>query len=64
MLDALGRIMGVHPEPIFVDPRPGVIRNSRADVSRARAELRFQAEVPFEEGLRRAVDWFVGREGS
>jgi UDP-glucose 4-epimerase len=33
------------------DPRPGEIRNSRADPTRAREQLGFEAEVPLEEGL-------------
>lgn len=61
LLDILGRILGVAVEPQFADARPGDIRSSRADVSAARAALRFQAQVGFEEGLRRAVDWFDRR---
>ena len=61
MLDTLARIVGVEAQPIHLDPRPGDIRNSGADVSLARAQLGFVAEVPFEEGLRRSVDWFEGR---
>jgi len=63
MLDALGRIIGADPRPIHVDPRPGDIRSSRADVSQAREQLHFESHVVFEDGLRRAVDWFARREG-
>ncbi len=61
LLDALGRIMGVTPRPNHVAPRAGDIRNSRADNSLAKANLGFEPEVGFEEGLRRAVDWFNRR---
>jgi UDP-N-acetylglucosamine/UDP-N-acetyl-alpha-D-glucosaminouronate 4-epimerase len=37
--------------------RPGDIRHSWADVSRARRELYFAAETSLDEGLRRTVDW-------
>jgi nucleoside-diphosphate-sugar epimerase len=61
LLEALGRIMGVMPEPVHVAPRSGDIRNSRADVALARSNLGFEPEIGFEEGLRRAVDWFDRR---
>lgn len=62
LLEILGRLLGVRPEPHHVDPRPGDIRSSRADVSAARAGLGFEARVDFEEGLERAVEWFKHRE--
>jgi nucleoside-diphosphate-sugar epimerase len=54
--------MGVAPKPEFADPRPGDIRDSRADNSQAKAVLGFEPAMGFEEGLRRAVDWFAARE--
>ncbi|HEX2119824.1 MAG TPA: NAD-dependent epimerase/dehydratase family protein [Acidimicrobiales bacterium] len=62
LLDVLGRILGVTPAPTHVDPRPGDIRNSRADIAAARAAFGFEPRTGFEEGLRRAVDWFWRRE--
>ncbi|MDQ4068160.1 MAG: SDR family oxidoreductase [Actinomycetota bacterium] len=64
LLDILGRILGVAPRPRHVDPRPGDIRNSRADISAARVELGYEPKVGFEEGLRRAVEWFERREAA
>lgn len=37
---------------VTVDPRPGDIRHSRADVTAAHESLGFEAEIPLEEGLR------------
>ncbi|HEX3622632.1 MAG TPA: SDR family oxidoreductase [Acidimicrobiales bacterium] len=62
LLDALCRILGVEAAPTFADPRPGDIRDSRADSSLARAALGFEPKVEFEDGLRRAVAWFECRE--
>ena len=62
LLDIVGRLLGVQPEPRHVEPRAGDIRSSRADVSAARAALGFEARVDFEEGLQRAVEWFKRRE--
>ena len=63
LLDILGRILGVTPEPRHVERRPGDIRNSSANISAARTALGYEPRVGFEEGLRRAVAWFEGRDG-
>jgi len=41
----------------YTEPRPGDIRDSQADISRAREKLGFVPHVGFEEGLRRTWDW-------
>ena len=58
LLEVLGRILDVVPAPVHVDGRAGDIRNSRADGARARAGLGWEPQVGFDEGLRRAVEWF------
>ena len=44
-------------EPIYEPPRPGDVRNSLADVSKAQKLLGYHVQVPFDEGLRRTVAW-------
>jgi UDP-glucose 4-epimerase len=58
VLEILGRLIGVDPRSEHVAPRPGDVRRTWADASAARRDLRFSCAVPFEEGLRRTVDWF------
>lgn len=60
MLDTLGEILGVEPRPEHVDPRPGDIRHSSADVSAARQHLGYEPKVTLEEGLARTVGFFSG----
>ncbi len=62
LLEALGRIIGVDPNAKHVEPRPGDIRNSWADVTLARETLGFEPQVGFDDGLRRAVEWFDSRQ--
>lgn len=59
LLEVLGRLLEVDVEPDFVDPRPGDIHRSRAEVGAAARDLGFRAAVPFEDGLARTVDWFA-----
>jgi UDP-glucose 4-epimerase len=53
--DAIVEATGSDAEITHVDPRPGDIRHSRADVTKARNELGFEASVPLEEGIERLV---------
>jgi UDP-glucose 4-epimerase len=59
MLDVLGSILGVEPRPVHVDPRPGDIRHSSADISTARQHLGYEPKVSLEEGLARTVAYFA-----
>ena len=52
------------PAPRHGAPRPGDLRSSILDSTRARAELGWTASVPLEEGLRRTVTWFVNHNKS
>jgi nucleoside-diphosphate-sugar epimerase len=61
VLDTLGRLLGVTPDPVYGDVRKGDIRDSQADSSFARASLGWEPEIDFMEGLRRSVAWFEGR---
>lgn len=46
-------------KPIFVPKRPGDVRRTLADISKARKSLKYRPIVFFEEGLRKTVEWFI-----
>ena len=50
--------LGTDIEPVHDDPRPGDVRHSHADISKARDLLGYDPEVGFEEGLKRTVESF------
>jgi UDP-glucose 4-epimerase len=58
MLELLGTIQGVVPDPEFTAPRAGDVRHSEADIAAATTDLGYEPTVDFEHGLRRTVDWF------
>ena len=47
--------------PVLGPPREGDIRDSQADIAKARKLLAFSPVVPFDEGLRQTVEWFQSR---
>lgn len=57
LLEILGRLVGVSPDPEHTDPRPGDIHQSCADATAARAELGWTPAVDFETGLARYLTW-------
>jgi nucleoside-diphosphate-sugar epimerase len=58
ILEQMGRLLGVDPNPVYAEPRVGDIRDSLADITRAREVLGFDITVPFEDGLERTVEAF------
>jgi len=57
LLDGLAACIGVTPDPVFVDPRPGDVKISCADASAARDVLGWAPTVSVADGLARYVDW-------
>ena len=51
VLEVLGTLVGVRPDPVHTEPRRGDVRVSEADISAARQDLGFEPAVGFLEGL-------------
>jgi nucleoside-diphosphate-sugar epimerase len=58
VLRVLQTLLGTSVEPTFGPPREGDVRDSQADIHKARQMLGYEPRVPFEEGLRATVDWY------
>jgi UDP-glucose 4-epimerase len=61
LLDVIGNVLGVAPEPQFTDTRPGDVRRSRGDGSAAARDLGFTTKVPLDEGMRATIEWLRNR---
>jgi nucleoside-diphosphate-sugar epimerase len=51
-------LVQAHVEPIYAEPRAGDVRDSQADISKARRLLGYEPVVPFEQGLEKTVAWY------
>jgi len=58
MLQQINKITGKDIAPTYADPRPGDIKHSQADITRAKEHLGYQPKVSFEEGLRNTIEWY------
>jgi UDP-glucose 4-epimerase len=57
LLQAMNRIVGTRIEPIYQEARAGDVRDSLADIAKARNLLGYNLIVRFEEGLAKTIDW-------
>ena len=58
VLQLLEKVTGKKIQAKYDSPRAGDIRDSQADISRARKVLDYEPRVHFEEGLRRTWEWY------
>ena len=54
----LTKALGVDIEPEFGPDRPGDIKHSNADISKAKRLLGYDPEWSFERGIEAAIDWY------
>src|SRR6478672_8082530 len=57
MLQQINQITGKDIAPVHGDARPGDIKHSQADITRARHLLSYEPKVSFMEGLRHTIEW-------
>jgi nucleoside-diphosphate-sugar epimerase len=51
-------IIGGTMEPEYLPERAGDVRDSQADIGKAKQILGYSPVIPFDEGLRRTVEWY------
>ncbi len=51
-------LVGARVEPVYTDPRPGDVRDSQADIRKAKTLLGYEPIVSFEDGLARTIEWY------
>lgn len=58
LYNILEKITAKRCEPTYLEPRPGDVRKTCADISKAAGALGWQPKVEFKEGLEKSVSWF------
>jgi nucleoside-diphosphate-sugar epimerase len=51
-------LVGSTVEPIYAEPRAGDVKDSQADISKAKRVLGYQPSVTFDAGLAKTVEWY------
>jgi nucleoside-diphosphate-sugar epimerase len=57
LVRVMNRIVGTELEPIYQEERAGDVRDSQADITKAKTLLGYTPIVPLEEGLRHTLAW-------
>ena len=58
MIDRVAAAMGTTPSIVQMHEQPGDVHRTSADISKAERLFGFRPSTPFEEGIRRFVEWF------
>lgn len=58
LVELVNNILAIELEPVYDDPRPGDIRHSVGDISKAVDRIGYEPDVEMKEGLKRTVDYF------
>ncbi len=57
LLRTMNRIQGTDLKASYKEPRAGDVRDSQADISKARRLLGYEPGVDLEQGLRKTLEW-------
>ncbi len=62
LAEIICKLAGKDLEPTHSPPRKGDVRDSQADISRAKELLGYSPNVSFEEGLEKSIEWYKGKQ--
>jgi len=54
----INKLLGKNVKPKYVAPRPGDVKHSLADITAAKKLIGFTPSIQFEDGLRKAINWY------
>jgi nucleoside-diphosphate-sugar epimerase len=63
LAENLMQLLGVSIQPVHIRPRPGDVRHSLADISKAESILSYQPLIDSMTGLKYTVDWYRNHQG-
>jgi len=58
IIKSINTLLGKNVKPAYVDPRPGDIRHSWADITLASRLIGYRPLIAFSDGLQRAIEWY------
>src|ERR1043166_2771659 len=58
LFQTIRQIVGSKVDPVYAPPRAGDVKDSQADISKARRILGYEPIVNFEDGLANTIEWY------
>ena len=62
LFEEMRKLVGATVTPTYAEGRKGDVRDSQADITKARELLGYEPTVSFEEGLKKTVEWYRAAE--
>jgi nucleoside-diphosphate-sugar epimerase len=62
LFEEMRKLVGATVTPTYAEGRKGDVRDSQADITKARELLGYEPSVSFEEGLKKTVEWYRAAE--
>ena len=57
LVEKLNDIIGTDIEPLYEDPRPGDVKHSHADISKAKSQIGYEPQVTVDQGLTQTIEY-------
>jgi nucleoside-diphosphate-sugar epimerase len=64
LLNVMNKLAGTNLQAVFKETRAGDVKDSQADVTKAKALLGYTPTVSFEAGLKKTLDWCRQESGA
>lgn len=58
LVETINKVLNKNIKPKFTDPRPGDIRHSYADITKAKKILDYYPKINYKQGLKRTIKWY------
>ena len=58
IIDMINDAVGKNVKPVYTDSRAGDVKHSLADITLAQKIIGYKTVIPFEQGLKMAIDWY------
>jgi nucleoside-diphosphate-sugar epimerase len=58
LVENINQALGTHIDPVFDGPRPGDVRHSHADISKAKKSLQYDVSTEFKEGINKTIEFY------
>ena len=58
VVNTIKELLGKDIDPVYAPARAGDIKHSLADVKKAKEVIGYEPKISFDEGIRKAIDWY------
>ena len=61
LVKKINEILGKDIQPLYLEPRPGDVKHSFADITLLQKTLKYEPKILFDEGLKKTIEWYKNK---